>query len=110
MIWALVPMPIVAASGWPASMCAPSSSPPMTPSSSTFQLACGFERDVQALVREEALLLGDRERRHVGQLDEAELELVFLDIERLGRRREGHPAEREAARCRYHDAARRMDC
>ena len=31
--------PIVAASGWPASMCAPSSWPSMTPSSSTFQLA-----------------------------------------------------------------------
>ncbi len=40
MICALVPKPMVAASGWPASMCAPSSSPVITRSSSTFQLAC----------------------------------------------------------------------
>ena len=33
--------PDVAASGWPASMCAPSSSPVMTRSRRTFQLACG---------------------------------------------------------------------
>ncbi|MNW05576.1 hypothetical protein D3C71_2018400 [compost metagenome] len=36
---ALVPKPMVAPSGWPASMCAPSSSPVITRSSSTFQLA-----------------------------------------------------------------------
>ena len=38
---AFVPMPIVAPSGWPASMCAPSSSPVITRSRMTFQLACG---------------------------------------------------------------------
>jgi hypothetical protein len=37
---ALVPTPMVAAIGWPASMCASSSSPAMTRSSSIFQLAC----------------------------------------------------------------------
>ena len=36
-----VPKPMVAPSGWPASMCAPSSSPVITRSSSTFQFACG---------------------------------------------------------------------
>ena len=41
MMCALVPKPMVAPSGWPASMCAPSSSPVITRSSSTFQLACG---------------------------------------------------------------------
>ena len=37
-----------------------------------------LERDVQAFVLEEALLVRDGERRHVGELDEAELELLFL--------------------------------
>ncbi|MNU10405.1 hypothetical protein D3C72_2575320 [compost metagenome] len=36
---ALVPKPMVAPIGWPESMCAPSSSPSITRSSSTFQLA-----------------------------------------------------------------------
>ncbi len=40
MTCALVPKPMVAPIGWPASMCAPSSSPVITRSSSTFQLAC----------------------------------------------------------------------
>ena len=37
---AWVPKPMVAPIAWPASMCAPSSSPSITRSSSTFQLAC----------------------------------------------------------------------
>ena len=41
MMCALVPIPMVAPSGWPASMWAPSSVPEITPSSSTFQFACG---------------------------------------------------------------------
>ena len=76
---------MVAASGWPASMWAPSSSPVITRSSSTFQFACGFERDVEPFVLEEALLVGDGERRHVGELDEAELQLVLLERQHLGR-------------------------
>ena len=43
-----------------------------------------FERDVEAFVLEVAELLGDGERRHVGELDEAELELVLLGHQRLG--------------------------
>lgn len=38
--FAFVPMPMVAAIGWPASMCAPASSPLMTRSSNIFQFAC----------------------------------------------------------------------
>ena len=41
MMSAFVPMPIVAPSGWPASMCEASSSPVITRSSTTFQLAWG---------------------------------------------------------------------
>ena len=37
-----------------------------------------LERDVQAFVFEEALFVRDGERRHVGELDEAELELFFF--------------------------------
>ena len=54
----------------------------MTRSSSTFQLACGSSGDVQSFVLEKALFLGDRDRRHVGQLDEAELEIFLLGLER----------------------------
>ena len=53
-----------------------------------------LERDVEPFVLEEALLVGDGERRHVGELDEAELELVLLDVEHAGPRRQrtGEPA------------------
>ena len=94
MMCALVPKPIVAAIGWPASMWAPSSSPVMTRSSSTFQLACASSVTIQALVLEVAVLLGDRERRHVGELDEAELQLVLLGLERGGARAAGRHGER----------------
>ncbi len=43
-----------------------------------------LEGDVEAFVFEEAFLVGDRERRHVGQLDEAELELILLERKDLG--------------------------
>ena len=77
---ALVPKPMVAPSGWPASMCAPSSSPVMTRSSMHLPVGLRLERDVQAFVLEEAFLVGDGERRHVGELDEAELELFFFQL------------------------------
>jgi hypothetical protein len=38
----------------------------------------GFERDVEAFVFEETLLVGDGQRRHVGELDEAEFQVGFL--------------------------------
>jgi hypothetical protein len=44
----------------------------------------GFEGDIEALILEVAVLIGDRERRHVGQLDEAEFQLVLLDRQHLG--------------------------
>ena len=37
-----------------------------------------LERDIQAFILEEALFVRDGERRHVGELDEAELELFLL--------------------------------
>ncbi|MNC37025.1 hypothetical protein D3C75_855740 [compost metagenome] len=40
----------------------------------------GLEADVQPLVLEEALLVGDGQRCHVGEFDEAELELFLLRI------------------------------
>jgi hypothetical protein len=43
-----------------------------------------LERHVQTLVLEVAELVSHRQRRHVGQLDETELELVLLERERLG--------------------------
>ena len=82
---AFVPMPIVAPSGWPASMCAPSSSPVMHAVEQHLPVRLRLERDEQALVLEVAELVGDRERRHVGELDEAELQLVLLERERARR-------------------------
>ena len=46
-----------------------------------------FERDVEILLLEEAELLRDHERRAVGELDEAELQLVLLRRRRPRRRR-----------------------
>ena len=40
-----------------------------------------LERHVQAFVFEVAFLIGDGERRHVGELDEAELQLFFLELQ-----------------------------
>ena len=48
-----------------------------------------FERDVQALVLEVAFLIGNGQRRHVGELDEAELDLLLLELQRLRQRRRG---------------------
>ncbi len=45
-----------------------------------------LERHEQTFVFEIAELVGNRERRHVRELDEAELELVLLERERLGLR------------------------
>ena len=46
-----------------------------------------LERDVQPFLGEEALFLGDGQRRHVGQLDEAQLQvrLFRLPVDRGGR-------------------------
>jgi hypothetical protein len=55
----------------------------MTRSSSTFQFAWGSSVTNRAFVLEEAELIGDRERRHVGELDEAEGEFVDFEVERL---------------------------
>ena len=41
-----------------------------------------LDRDVEAFVLEIAELLGDRDRRHVGELDEAELEVFLFRLER----------------------------
>ena len=46
-----------------------------------FPVRLRLERDVQPFVFEEALLVRDGERRHVGELDEAELELLLLELE-----------------------------
>ena len=43
-----------------------------------------LERDEEALVLEIPQLIGHRERRHVGQLDEAEGELVLFHVQHLG--------------------------
>ena len=60
-----------------------------------------FERDVEAFLLEEALLLGDGERRHVGELDEAELQLLLLDRQRRRvRRTESAPEGERRARDR----------
>ena len=69
-----------------------------------------LERDVQAFVLEVAELVRDRERRHVGELDEAELELVLLERERLGRAL-GEPRSMRALRnaCAQH-RERRFPC
>ena len=48
-----------------------------------------LERYVQTLVLEIALFVGDGERGHVGQLDEAEFEIFFLELKGLGRDRAG---------------------
>ena len=45
----------------------------------------GFEGHEESFVLEEPELLRDHERRAVGQLDEAELELVLLELEGRGR-------------------------
>ena len=42
-----------------------------------------FEGDEQALILEEVLFVGDRQRRHIGELDEAELDLFLFQGERL---------------------------
>ena len=39
-----------------------------------------LELDIQALVLEVSLLVADRQRRHVGELDEAELQVFFLRL------------------------------
>ena len=57
--------------------------PEITRSSSTFQLAWARE-DVKPLLLEEALLIGDGERRHVGELDEAEVEIILFDGQHVG--------------------------
>ena len=54
-----------------------------------------LERDVQAFLLEEALLVGDGERRHVGELDEAELQLLLLHHQRRRARRTDRAPERE---------------
>ncbi len=43
-----------------------------------------LERDVEPFVLEVALLVGDGERRHIGELDEAEVQLVLFKLEHLG--------------------------
>ncbi len=68
----------VAPIGWPASMCAPSSSPRDHAIEQDLPVGLRLERDVELLLLEEAELLRDHERRAVGELDEAELELVLL--------------------------------
>src|SRR5438876_10513342 len=49
----------------------------------------GLERHNESFVLEEALLIGDRQRSHVGELDEAELEVRLLNTERLRLDRRG---------------------
>ena len=44
-----------------------------------FPVRLRLQRDVQALILEKTLFLGDGERGHVGQLDETQRQLVFLD-------------------------------
>ena len=51
-----------------------------------FPVGLGFERHEQAFVEEVALLVGNREGGHVGELNEAEGQLVFLELERLSMR------------------------
>ena len=58
----------------------------------------------EPLVLEEALLVGDGQRRHVRQLDETELELVLLHVERLGA---GPPDEGCGQAARRHRRGRR---
>ena len=56
-----------------------------------------LQRDIEALVIEEALLGGDGQRRHVGELYEAELQLVLFDIQHSGdgtARRQQHRCDR----------------
>ncbi len=40
----------------------------------------GLQGDVQAFVLEVAFLIGDGQRRHVGEFDEAELQLLFFRV------------------------------
>ncbi len=56
-----------------------------------------LERDEQPLLEEVALLVGHRERRHVGQLDEAEGQLVLFQIEHLRSARRGERRRRDEA-------------
>ena len=49
-----------------------------------FPVGLRLERHKQSLVLEITVLVGDRERRHVGQLDEPKLQLVLLDGQHLG--------------------------
>ena len=49
----------------------------------------GLKGDEQAFILEIPLLIGNRERGHVRQFDEAELQLVFFHIEHFGAGRSG---------------------
>ena len=75
---ALVPMPMVAPSGWPGQHVRAVELAGDDAVEHDLPVGLRLERDVQAFVLEEALFIGDGERRHVGQLDEAELELLLL--------------------------------
>ncbi len=44
-----------------------------------------LERYIQPFILEEAFLVSDGERRHVGELDEADLQLLLLQLELRGR-------------------------
>ena len=57
-----------------------------------FPVGLRLEGDEEAFVFEEALLLGDGDRHHVGELDEAELQLVLLGLEWRGVRAAGDHA------------------
>ena len=48
-----------------------------------------FQRDEQALVFKELLFIGDGQRGHIGQLDEAKRQVRLFDIQRLGPCRAG---------------------
>jgi hypothetical protein len=96
-------------------MCAAVPKPIVAPIEQHLPVRLRLERDVEPLVLEVAELVRNRERRHVGELDEAELELVLLERgrrrERAGGRerrgREGRPHDRETASVSHRCSSRK---
>ena len=60
-----------------------------------FPVRLRLQADEQPFILEIALLVGDRERGHIRQFDEAELQLVFFNVEHfsIGRPGQGGGAD-----------------
>ncbi len=72
-----------------------------------FPVRLRLERHVETLVLEVAELVRDRERRHVRELDEAELELVFFQRPRGGTSRSRRDRCERGARAEHNRERRR---